>query len=128
MRFGSVLKIQSKIRSDPAIFTKRTSKHIQKYSVVCGFRFFWIGLRFLLGLVWIWASLSHGSSGKGSFYHASLITAWLLIIFLVNGSRNLQSNSSWPQPMNKHCFDFLSSLDISSLGNWTNALQPNTLK
>jgi len=50
LRFGSVLKRQSEIRSDHSGFSKTTSKHIQKYLVFCGF---WIGLRFYFGSVWI---------------------------------------------------------------------------
>ena len=35
--FGLVLKIQSKIRSNPSGFHKMSSKHIQYYSVLCDF-------------------------------------------------------------------------------------------
>jgi len=40
LRFDSVLKRQSETRSDHSGFSKTTSKHIQKYSGFCGFRFF----------------------------------------------------------------------------------------
>jgi len=55
--FGLVLKKWSENWSDPSGFYKTTSKRIQKYSVFCGFRFFWIGLRFYFGSVWIWTPL-----------------------------------------------------------------------
>jgi hypothetical protein len=49
MRFGSVLKNQSEIRSDPAVFTKghpNKSKNIRFFAVFVFFGsvFIWIGL------------------------------------------------------------------------------------